>query len=69
VEKGKRIEITLLADNIALLLRKYIHKYNPNYWLIESPNRKQYSASRHTSYLEAISKKSQVFKKEFILIC
>jgi site-specific recombinase XerD len=61
--KGKKDRITLLADNIALLLRKYIHKYNPNYWLIESPNRKQYSASSIRVILRRSAKKAGFQKR------
>lgn len=55
--KGKKDRITLLADNIELLLRRYIQRYKPNYWLIESPNRKQYSASSIRAILKKSAKK------------
>ena len=43
--KGKKDRITLLADNVLPLLRKYYLKFRPAYWLIEGADGGQYSKS------------------------
>lgn len=61
--KGKKDRITLLSENVALLLKRYIQNYKPNYWLIESPDRKQYSASSVRAILRQSSKKVGIEKR------
>ena len=43
--KGKKDRVTILSERMVVGLTKYLQEYRPNYWLFESPNRKQYSAS------------------------
>ena len=54
--KGKKDRITLLSELIRICLKKYLLKYKPNYWLIENPNRKQYSASSVRAILKDSAK-------------
>ena len=61
--KGKKDRITLLAENVVVLLRKYIQKHKPNYWLIENPNRKQYSASSVRAILRRSAKNAGIRKR------
>lgn len=61
--KGQKDRITLLSENIALLLKKYIQKCKPNYWLIESPNRKHYSASSVRAILRRSAKNAGIQKR------
>ena len=46
-----------------VLLRKYIQKHKPNYWLIENPNRKQYSASSVRAILRRSAKNAGIRKR------
>ena len=34
---GKKDRITLLSKNSALMLKKYVQRHKPNYWLVASP--------------------------------
>ena len=61
--KGKKDRITLLAENVVVLLRKYIQKHKPNYWLIENPNRKHYSASSVRAILKRSAKNAGIRKR------
>lgn len=61
--KGKKDRITLLSENVAVLLKKYIQTHKPNYWLIESPNRKQYSTSSIRAILRRSAKKAGIQKR------
>lgn len=51
--KGKKDRITLLADHIVKLLKKYLDIYKPNYWLIEGEGRQKYS---ETSVLKIVKR-------------
>ncbi|MCF7794426.1 MAG: site-specific integrase [Candidatus Cloacimonetes bacterium] len=44
--KGKKDRITILADELLSLLRKYFRIYKPKVWLFENNSHKQYS--KHT---------------------
>jgi len=63
--KGKKDRITLLSENVAVLLNSYIQKYKPNYWLIESPNRKQYSTSSVRAILRKSAKNAGIRKRVY----
>ena len=43
--KGKKDRITVLSENLKIVLQKYLATYKPNYWLFEGVNRKRYSRS------------------------
>ncbi len=60
--KGKKDRTTILADNTALVLRKYLKLYKPNYWLFEGMNRKQYSATSVGSLVKKASIKAGLNK-------
>ncbi len=60
--KGKKDRTTILADHAALILKKYLDLYKPNYWLIEGMNRKQYSATSIVSVLKNASIKGGLNK-------
>ena len=62
-EKGKKDRITLLSEQMALLLKKYLQRYKPNYWMIENPERKQYSSSSVRAILKNSSKKAALNKR------
>ena len=61
--KGKKDRITLLSEQMALLLKKYLQRYKPNYWMIENPERKQYSSSSVRAILKNSSKKAALNKR------
>ena len=63
--KGKKDRITLLSEHIAPLLKKYIESYKPNYWVIESPNRKQYSDSSIRAILRNSTKAAGLQKRVY----
>lgn len=60
--KGKKDRTTILADYAALVLRKYLNLYHPNYWLIEGVNRKQYSPTSIGAILKSASIKAKLNK-------
>lgn len=43
--KGKKDRTSILSDSVAVVLKHYLQKYKPNYWLFEGPYRRKYSAS------------------------
>lgn len=43
--REERIEPTILSDMVQSLLDSYFKEYKPNYWVVEGPDRKQYSAT------------------------
>lgn len=60
--KGKKDRTTILADYAVLVLKKYLHLYKPNYWLIEGMNRKRYSGSSIVMVLKNASIKAGLNK-------
>ncbi len=55
--KGKKDRITILADEILKLLRKYFKGYQPKVWLFEGEGSKQYSKrSVQEIYYKAVEK-------------
>jgi len=43
--KGKKDRTTILSDQACKLLMAYYDEWKPNYWVVEGPDRKQYSRS------------------------
>jgi site-specific recombinase XerD len=43
--KGKKDRTGLLSENMKIVLKAYLAKYKPTYWLFESPDGKKYSQS------------------------
>ena len=63
--KGKKDRITLLSEHVKVCLKKYLLKHKPNYWLIENPNRKQYSASSIRAILRNSAIKENIKKSVY----
>ena len=63
--KEKKDRITILSEHVGKYLKKYIQKYKPNYWLIENPNRKQYSTSSVRAILRNWGKKGGIRKRVY----
>ena len=61
--KGKKDRISILSETNALLLKMYLQKYYPNYWMFEGPERKQYSASSIGRILHEGAKKAGIMKR------
>lgn len=61
--KGKKDRITLLSEQVALVLKKYLQRYRPNYWIIENPERKQYSSSSVRAILKNSTKNAGLRKR------
>ncbi len=58
--KGKKDRTTLLADSLAITLKKYIEEFKPNYWLFEGVNRNQYSATSIAKILRKGAQKAGI---------
>lgn len=63
--KGNKDRISLLSENLAILLLRYLELYKPNYWLIENPDRKQYSPSSVRLILKKSAKKAKINKRVY----
>jgi len=63
--KGNKDRITLLSENISTLILRYLEIYKPNYWLVENPNRKQYSPSSVRAILKNSTKKANINKRVY----
>lgn len=63
--KGNKDRISLLSENLAILLLRYLELYKPNYWLIENPDRKQYSPSSVRLILKKSAKKVKINKRVY----
>lgn len=50
--KGNKDRNTILSKFLAIMLRKYLDEFRPNYWLIEGMNRNRYSATSITKILK-----------------
>jgi integrase/recombinase XerD len=55
--KGKKDRTTILAESMRDRLQRYYRLWNPNYWVLEGPRRRQYSA---TSILKVVKKAGQM---------
>jgi site-specific recombinase XerD len=60
--KGKKDRMTVLSAFMGELLVKYVKEYKPTYWLFESPNRTQYSASSIAMIIKKAAKKAEITK-------
>ena len=60
--KGKKDRMTVLSEFMAELLTRYVKEYKPTYWLFESPERTQYSASSVAMIIRRASKKAKITK-------
>ena len=63
--KGNKDRITLLSENVSTLILRYLEIYKPNYWLVENPNRKQYSPSSVRAILKNSTKKANINKRVY----
>lgn len=63
--KGKKDRITLLSEHVALLLKKHIQSHKPNYWVVESSGRKQYSDSSVRAILKNSAKNARLQKRVY----
>lgn len=58
--KGKKDRVTILSEYTLKILDTYFAIYKPNYWILEGPNRKKYSASSVGNIVKRIGKKARV---------
>ncbi|UZS00310.1 tyrosine-type recombinase/integrase [Chondrinema litorale] len=61
--KGGKDRTTLLSKKMLTLLREYYRIYRPEYWLFESPNRKNYSASSIRKVMKRALKRAKITKQ------
>ncbi len=60
--KGKKDRTTLLSKNLIPEIRRYQNEYKPNYWFIEGPNRKPYSAASIAAVVKNAAKNARLKK-------
>ena len=58
--KGKKDRTTILSDMIVGFLDTYFNEYKPNYWVVEGPNRKQYSETSVLNIIKNTAKKADI---------
>ncbi len=58
--KGKMDRVTILSEKAISLLDTYYSEFKPNYWVLEGPTRKQYSASSVEKIVKKTAKKAKV---------
>ncbi|TKG89025.1 integrase [Puteibacter caeruleilacunae] len=61
--KGKKDRISILSEANAKLLKVYIQRYKPNYWLFEGQDRAQYSATSISRVLQKAVKNTDIAKR------
>ena len=61
--KGKKDRITLLGEKTAIVLKKYLEYYKPNYWLFEGSTRTHYSSSSISNILKKAAKDAGINKR------
>jgi len=61
--KGKKDRTSVLADSLAIALKRYLDEYKPNYWLFEGVNRNQYSSTSIAKILQRGARKVGIEKK------
>lgn len=61
--KGKKDRQTLLADNLQIIIKEYIEKYEPNEYLIEGTTGDKYSASSVAKIIKTAAEKSGITKR------
>lgn len=61
--KGKKDRNTILSDYNSIILREYLNKDRPNYWLFEGVNRNQYSATSIAKILKRAAMKAGLDKR------
>src|SRR5690606_29703408 len=50
--KGKKDRMTVMSAFLKPFLKEYLSEYKPKYWLIEGPDKKQYSTSSVRAFLK-----------------
>ena len=60
--KGNKDRYVNLSDKVLEMIRQYYKKYHPKYWLFESPDGKQYSASSIRNIFEKAKQKAGINK-------
>lgn len=58
--KGKRDRTTLLSEYAMEIYKIYLERYKPNYWVLEGPNRKKYSATSVGNIVKRTAKIARV---------
>lgn len=61
--KGKKDRMSILSADLVPVIKTYLQEYKPNYWFVEGPGRKQYSASSVRASLHRSAKMAGIKKK------
>jgi integrase/recombinase XerD len=61
--KGNKDRLGLLSDLLIKQIPVYLAEYKPVYWLIESPNKKQYSATSIAKVVDKAAKAAGIQRK------
>lgn len=60
--KGKKDRVSIISEALKPVIKAYYKEFNPRYWFIEGPSRKQYSASSVRQSLARSVKAAQITK-------
>ncbi|MCM5664196.1 tyrosine-type recombinase/integrase [Galbibacter mesophilus] len=60
--KGKKDRVSIISKALKPVLVTYLKEFKPNYWILEGPNRKAYSASSIRMALKKSIKKAEITK-------
>ncbi len=61
--KGDKDRTTILSESLALILKAYLKKHHPNYWLFEGEDRKPYSGTSISRILSDAVQKAGIEKR------
>ena len=58
--KGKKDRVSILSEIVLEFLKIYLEEYKPNYWIVEGPGRKKYSATSIGNIVKKTAKKAGI---------
>lgn len=61
--KGKKDRVTILSEIVLEFLKTYFEEFKPNYWVVEGPGRKKYSATSIGNIVKKTAKKAGILIK------
>ena len=61
--KGKKDRVTILSEIVLEFLKIYFEEFKPNYWVVEGPGRKKYSATSIGNIVKKTAKKAGILIK------
>jgi len=58
--KGKKDRVSILSEIVIEFYKIYLEEYKPNYWVVEGPGRKKYSATSIGNIVKKTAKKAGI---------